>query len=240
MASPQLERGYTRIANEILEALFKFNLTGTQSKIVWFVIRHSYGFGRRDVEIKSLRGLAMTLEQDHRGVTKAFNLLIREGVLTHVKDDLYRLNKDYERWGQEFPGTGVDKTGDRSSHTRGQEFPLINKVVKETTKERKKTTAAPSPGKPLTPVQRVVEAFKKLNGIEQFDKDFNKTEYPHFARRAKELLAKFNGDVNKSLDCMEWVWNDLAEGKGLTVNLETVIKHSWRFKKEVLNQGGKG
>ena len=46
--APQLENGYTRIANEILEKLAATKLNGTQFRIVLVVLRYTYGFKRKE------------------------------------------------------------------------------------------------------------------------------------------------------------------------------------------------
>ena len=45
--SPQLENGYTRIANEILEALTLIKLTSQETKAILLIIRNTYGFQRK-------------------------------------------------------------------------------------------------------------------------------------------------------------------------------------------------
>lgn len=47
MASPQLENGYTRIANEILEATAKFQFNGAQLRLLIFLWRKTYGFQKK-------------------------------------------------------------------------------------------------------------------------------------------------------------------------------------------------
>lgn len=47
MANPQLENGYMRVANEILDALGKVNLNRAEQKVVWCVLRYTYGFNRK-------------------------------------------------------------------------------------------------------------------------------------------------------------------------------------------------
>ena len=47
MANPQKEKGSTDIANELLEAIYKYDFTITQMKIVFCVIRFTYGFKRK-------------------------------------------------------------------------------------------------------------------------------------------------------------------------------------------------
>jgi len=41
VASPQLENGYTPIANELLEAVYSADLNATQLKIVLFIMRYT-------------------------------------------------------------------------------------------------------------------------------------------------------------------------------------------------------
>lgn len=48
MASPQLEKGHTRIANEILDQIMKTSLNGTQFRLVMAVWRYTYGFSRKE------------------------------------------------------------------------------------------------------------------------------------------------------------------------------------------------
>ena len=55
--SPQTENGYTRIANELLEALAKAQasglITGKERAIVDFVIRYTYGFQQKNGYFKT-------------------------------------------------------------------------------------------------------------------------------------------------------------------------------------------
>ena len=48
MADVQLENGYTRIANELLEAIYSAGFTATQLNIIFVIIRNTYGFSRND------------------------------------------------------------------------------------------------------------------------------------------------------------------------------------------------
>lgn len=51
MASPQTEDGFTRIANELMEALIRAELGGVQTRIVLMIMRETYGFQRKTVQI---------------------------------------------------------------------------------------------------------------------------------------------------------------------------------------------
>ena len=47
MANPQLEDGYTKIANEILEALAGINLSPYEGRALFFLIRKTYGWKKK-------------------------------------------------------------------------------------------------------------------------------------------------------------------------------------------------
>ena len=60
---PQLERGYTRIANELLEEILPYPFTGGELKLLFAVIRSTYGWGRKEavlyiVELSKMTGLS--------------------------------------------------------------------------------------------------------------------------------------------------------------------------------------
>ena len=51
MASPQIENGYTRIANEIMEALAKVRIPGEARQVLDAVFRKTYGWNKREDKI---------------------------------------------------------------------------------------------------------------------------------------------------------------------------------------------
>ena len=53
MASPQLENGYTSIANEILDNLCKLSLNGTELKVVICIFRYTFGFRRKSHKLSA-------------------------------------------------------------------------------------------------------------------------------------------------------------------------------------------
>jgi phage replication O-like protein O len=59
-ASPQLENGYTRLANELLDALIGAGLTSRQWAVVMAVVRKTYGFNKKSDEIGLSQLVLMT------------------------------------------------------------------------------------------------------------------------------------------------------------------------------------
>ena len=51
MSSPQCEDGYTRIANELLEALCKIPLGNSEAQVFFCVLRKTYGWGKKQDDI---------------------------------------------------------------------------------------------------------------------------------------------------------------------------------------------
>ncbi len=50
MASPQCERGYTRIATELLKEIYFRISNPTHLRLVLFTIRFTYGYNRKDFD----------------------------------------------------------------------------------------------------------------------------------------------------------------------------------------------
>lgn len=99
-ASPQLENGYTRLANELLDALISAKLTARQWAVFMAVVRKTYGFNKKDDDI----GLSQLAEMT--GIAKAHvSVAVRElaarRILTRCMGKFgHRLgvNKNHKSW----------------------------------------------------------------------------------------------------------------------------------------------
>jgi len=94
VANPQPDE-FTRISNELLEAILLSNFTKRQLNIILLVIRLTYGCGRKyavlrksDFEVAGI---------DKSDIKRELDLLVRSGVLI-IDGDRISLNKDYDRW----------------------------------------------------------------------------------------------------------------------------------------------
>ncbi len=133
MASPQIENGYTRIANELLEALAKFRINGEAQQILYVIFRKTYGFSKKEDAISLSQFCDATkLERAHvcRAITKLTDLHI---VLRRrsKRTTFYSLNKNWEQWSAET-GT-VPKRATIIAETGNQTVPK-----RAHTKERNK------------------------------------------------------------------------------------------------------
>ncbi len=99
-ASPQLENGHTRIANELLEAIVKYPFCATELKMVLFIIRKTYGWKKKKAII-SYGAMARQLKVDMRYIKRLMIKLAQDKVIFKEKLDqqnLVGLNKDYKSW----------------------------------------------------------------------------------------------------------------------------------------------
>lgn len=104
MADVQLERGYTRIANRLDEALMVAPLTGTQQTIVRCIIRLTWGWKQRTVRISVPELADKCGKQDSGGFRRDLRELIANNVIVEVERPrgrapaVYAVQKNFEAW----------------------------------------------------------------------------------------------------------------------------------------------
>lgn len=102
-ANPQLEDGYTRISNELLEAICASNLTGLQMRILMLFIRSSYGYGKREAAF-SLEYIQEKLQIPKRSAQRSLKSLTDANILQVIQEAsrstprIMMLNKKYNEW----------------------------------------------------------------------------------------------------------------------------------------------
>lgn len=115
MASPQLEHGYTKIANELMEAFAKFYMPSNHWRCLFFILRYIYGYqGKYCVRVSNTEiengtnikrhkvSLIMKDLECHNVVsiaTPTGSDCERVVTLTgSVRAYVYEFNKNYETW----------------------------------------------------------------------------------------------------------------------------------------------
>lgn len=96
MASPQLEDGYTRLANELIEQLFKRRFGARDQAVLRFVERYTYGYQTKACAY-STRAIADATGIAQAHVRATVLKLVSKNVLTLV-DNLLSIQKDHDRW----------------------------------------------------------------------------------------------------------------------------------------------
>lgn len=94
--NPQVENGYTRIANELLEELAKVHLTPNEWKVLCVVIRKTWGFGKKEDRI-SLSQFVGATKLHRKNVCRAITGLISKQMIAKNKGK-YHVWKRYFEW----------------------------------------------------------------------------------------------------------------------------------------------
>jgi phage replication O-like protein O len=138
--SLQLEDGHTRINNEVLEQLVKRGLLGSEVSLIFFVIRKTWGWGKKE-DIISLTQFEKGLNLSRHTVIDTIKNLVLKKILVKRsipdrQEIAYKFNKYWKEWlvnptalvQNKMTTSAVErlKLVKRSAHT------------KETTKENKK------------------------------------------------------------------------------------------------------
>jgi phage replication O-like protein O len=139
LASPQAENGHIDIANELAEAFQKLQLSGYQWRILWVILRQTWGWPKK-IDRISLSMFEEKTKIPKRHVARALKELVDRKILS--KNDqtyttTYGLQKDYELW-KAFPNLGTPKNG--NSQNGAKVFPKLGTEVFPklgTTKEMK-------------------------------------------------------------------------------------------------------
>ncbi len=102
MASPQLESGFFRISNDLMNAVLRYPFNLYEMRVFMAIIRETYGWNRKESRI-SYGMVARMTGIDRRHVMRTFKtlkaknlILIRIG--TDQKSQNLTINKDFEQW----------------------------------------------------------------------------------------------------------------------------------------------
>lgn len=100
MSTPQLEDGFTMIANELLEAILCAGLTANQWKVAMAIIRKTYGFNKAEDDLSASQIAEMCkLARPH--VAAALNQLALRNIITKRLGrfgSIVGIQKDYRKW----------------------------------------------------------------------------------------------------------------------------------------------
>lgn len=144
--SAQLENGYTRIANEIMDNLVNTPLLGAEFQVLLFIIRKTYGYNKKQDRI------SFTQFEKHTGISrqtinKTIKNLVAKGMIVKIylpEGNIgYTFIKDKEKW---VVKTHLLVKGKWSTSkdvlTKTSKDVLTHKRKKDNTKEIAETSSA--------------------------------------------------------------------------------------------------
>lgn len=120
-----LENGFARLANELMDAAMKRKFNGTQCSIIFCVIRFTYGYQRKSHE------MSLTFIRDHTDIgadriKKELKKLIDWRVIqvfennTFTKSRMIGMNKNTDEWNAPL-NSKDDETVEKCKESEGRE-----------------------------------------------------------------------------------------------------------------------
>ena len=101
MANPQLEHGYTRISNELLEALSNRMVNSTWIRILLWTARLTYGFRRKEVQSNySSYATKLNLQKDtiKNALSEMKDRKMLNILVVTKETFIVSINKNYDLW----------------------------------------------------------------------------------------------------------------------------------------------
>ncbi len=185
---PQLERGYTRIANELLEALMKVYLSNYERRVLDCIIRYTYGFQKKKTNL-SLTFISKATGIPLSHVSRTKKKLLEKNIVTQIGNNQLSLQKQYKKWVTQIGNHRLPKqvTKEKRASQRAKA-----KKVTQTGKLPKQVSKVTQIGKKKLPKQggnkeNINKTYKyiyrslkyldnlPLEDIEEFEKKFELT-----------------------------------------------------------------
>lgn len=103
MSNPQIENGYTRISNELLEAILRAKFQYQELKILFAIMRMTYGWQKKEAQI-SYGALSRALCYARQNILISCKSLERDRVIKIARGEgrfntnVVSINKNYSEW----------------------------------------------------------------------------------------------------------------------------------------------
>lgn len=99
-SNPQIEDGFTMIANELLERVLGFGFSHREQSVVFTIFRKTYGYGKKEDDISASQiGDMCGMARPH--VTSTLNLLTQKNVINKKVGrygSVIGIQKDHSKW----------------------------------------------------------------------------------------------------------------------------------------------
>lgn len=174
MANPQPDK-FTKISNELYEAIMQTDFTKRQRNILDLVIRMSYGCGKK---FAILRPSDFTLVGVHRNHASAELKYLERANVIKIDGDIIYLNKNYDQW--------------RVSLITTFDQERFNKVLQRNLVRSDSTKTVASATEMVTNDTNLVANEKKQNATEMVAPMSGEPSNDAVSERPKEILKKNN------------------------------------------------
>ena len=144
MASPQIEEGYIKIANEIMDALCRIRIPGEEMQILNAILRKTYGWQKCEDAIALSQFVEMTGMNKPHIIQSIKGLLLKKVITVTEKGNsfvkVYKFNKDYDKWKPLPKKVTLPKTVKSVTENSNASLPKTVPTKETNTKEKKTRT----------------------------------------------------------------------------------------------------
>ena len=99
-STPQLEDGFTMLANELMERVLGFGFSHREQSVIFTIFRKTYGYGKKEDDMSASQiGAMCGISRQH--VTTTLNLLALRNVITKRAGrygSIIGIQKDHRKW----------------------------------------------------------------------------------------------------------------------------------------------
>jgi len=222
--NPQKENGYTSIANEIVDVLAYTKFTTQESRLLWAILRKTYGYNKKEdwvalSQLSKMTGMSVT----HVSHTKA--RLIERNIVAQTGNKI-RFSKYYSQWRelpkQAVPKQAVPKQDIGSAQIGNQVVPKqadtkVDTTIVDVTKENTNVSSD-------TNITYLFSEYTRMSGRRVMIIN---------PKRSKLLRARIS---DFSIQKIRWAWSRMAVDKFLRGDNENkkdyfTIEYATRFDK---------
>jgi len=184
--NPQLENGFTRLSNEIIEALARLRLSGEENQCLWVIFRQTYGWGKKEDQISLGQFSLMTgLIKQH--VLRALNKLSSKTVITITKNgngqpNTYKFIKDFGKWKPLPKKVQVPKMVKDVTKNGNEALPkMVNTKERKEKKEKGDSMAS----------SKALDRFLKDKALEIYEAYPRKADRPNSLKSIEKILRAY-------------------------------------------------
>lgn len=186
MASPQVENGHIKIANELWDALVKYRLPGEQMQCLMVILRQTYGWN------KKIDAIALSQFVEKTGLAKSSVIRALKGlqdkqIITVYKNvnavyknvnaiaSTYQINKDFQNWKPVYKKVTVyKKVNERLQKSKSsftKMYPTKDTITKDTITKDKlhyvgQDEGVPEKGNDQIPYQEIISYLNQKTGTQ--------------------------------------------------------------------------
>jgi len=242
MADVQPENGTCPVANELVEALCRVNLSGYEGRVIWALIRKTYGW-HKTCDVISFSQFERLTNLDRRHIARALSQLEQHNMITRHRVGQkvsYAVQKDYDQWSPlpieatvrheplpiEATAATIADSGNRPLPIQATEplpIQVTTKTINNTIQNKTLTHRPAKPSKEPTtkapPDPRVTEVMQSLEAKQGY-------KFAHYAQEAREVKRALvmSYTPEQIIGCWERLKSE-SFWKGKALPLAQVVKN---------------